>query len=48
MLKAIKDLILFIIKELERERCKAEIRGLYINNDIPKTLGSSIRRYRND
>lgn len=42
-------LILFLIHlirdTLETERILAERRGLYVNNEIPKTLGSKIRRF---
>lgn len=44
-MRLLKLVIKLLRDTLERERILSERRGMYVNNEIPKTLGSKIRRF---
>ena len=47
-MRILKALIRLIKDQIRKDREKNELNGLYVDNDIPRALGTRIRRYSND
>ena len=48
MIRLIKRLGEILQELIKQDREKNELNGLYVDNEIPRALGTRIRRYSND